>query len=200
MELDFTGPLADRAYPILASLICPRPIAWVTTLNPDGSVNVAPFSFFNLVGTEPPLLMFCPGDRDDGTPKDSARNARDRGEFVVNLVDPPLAEAMSRTSAALPPGESEALREDLTLLPSSTLATPRIAGAPASFECTVHSIQLIGQNRLILGLIQRTHVRDDLYNPESARIRTDLYHPVGRMASPNWYCHTGDQFELVRPA
>ncbi len=200
MELDFTGALADRAYPILASLVCPRPIAWVTTLNPDGSVNVAPFSFFNLVGTEPPLLMFCPGDRDDGSPKDSARNARDRGEFVVNLVDEPLAEVMVRTSASLPPGESEALREDLALVPSTTIATPRIAGAPASFECKVHSIQLIGENRIVFGLIQRTHVRDDLYHPESARIRTELYHPVGRMASPNWYCQTRDQFELVRPA
>jgi flavin reductase (DIM6/NTAB) family NADH-FMN oxidoreductase RutF len=200
MELDFTGALADRAYPILASLVCPRPIAWVTTLNPDGSVNVAPFSFFNLVGTEPPLLMFCPGDRDDGTPKDSARNAHDRGEFVVNLVDDPLAEVMVRTSASLPPGESEALRENLALLPSSTLATPRLAAAPASFECKVHSIQLIGENRIIFGLIQRTHVRDDLYDPETARIRAELYHPIGRMASPNWYCHTRDQFELVRPA
>lgn len=200
MELDFTGALADRAYPILASLVCPRPIAWVTTLNPDGSVNVAPFSFFNLVGIEPPLLMFCPGDRDDGTPKDSARNARDRGEFVVNLVDDPLAEVMVRTSASLPPGESEALRENLTLLPSSTLATPRLAAAPASFECKVHSIQLIGENRIIFGLIQRTHVRDDLYDPETARIRAELYHPIGRMASPNWYCHTRDQFDLVRPA
>lgn len=200
MELDFTGALADRAYPILASLVCPRPIAWVTTLNPDGSVNVAPFSFFNLVGTEPPLLMFCPGDRDDGTPKDSARNARDRGEFVVNLVDDPLAEVMVRTSASLPPGESEAQRENLTLLPSSTLATPRLAAAPASFECKVHSIQLIGENRIIFGLIQRTHVRDDLYDPETARIRAELYHPIGRMASPNWYCHTRDQFDLVRPA
>lgn len=200
MELDFTGALADRAYPILASLVCPRPIAWVTTLNPDGSVNVAPFSFFNLVGTEPPLLMFCPGDREDGTPKDSARNAHDRGEFVVNLVDDPLAEVMVRTSASLPPGESEALRENLALLPSSTLATPRLAAAPASFECKVHSIQLIGENRIIFGLIQRTHVRDDLYDPETARIRAELYHPIGRMASPNWYCHTRDQFELVRPA
>jgi flavin reductase (DIM6/NTAB) family NADH-FMN oxidoreductase RutF len=154
----------------------------------------------NLVGTEPPLLMFCPGDRDDGTPQDSARNARDRGDFVVNLVDDPLAEVMVRTSASLPPGESEALRENLTLLPSSTLATPRLAAAPASFECKVHSIQLIGENRIIFGLIQRTHVRDDLYDPETARIRAELYHPIGRMASPNWYCHTRDQFDLVRPA
>lgn len=200
MELDFTGALADRAYLILSSLACPRPIAWVTTLNPDGSVNVAPFSFFNLVGTEPPLLMFCPGDRDDGTPKDSARNARDRGEFVVNLVDEPLAEVMVRTSASLPPGESEVLRENLDLLPSATLTTPRLAAAPASFECKVHSIQLIGENRIIFGLILRTHVRDDLYEAETARIRTERYHPVGRMASPNWYCRTRDQIELIRPA
>src|SRR5262245_436704 len=106
MLLDLKGDLADRAHAILSSLICPRPIAWVTTLNDDGSVNAAPFSFFNLMGSEPPLVVFCPSDRDDGTPKDSARNAQSRGEFVLHLVDEPLAETMVRTSASHPYGES----------------------------------------------------------------------------------------------
>ena len=76
MELDLTGEHADRAYYILASLITPRPIAWVTTMSPEGAVNAAPFSFFNVLGANPPILGFCPGDRDDGTPKDTARNIR----------------------------------------------------------------------------------------------------------------------------
>jgi flavin reductase (DIM6/NTAB) family NADH-FMN oxidoreductase RutF len=200
MLLDLKGSLADRAYPILASLVCPRPIAWVTTLNDDGSVNAAPFSFFNLMGTEPPLVVFCPGDHDDGTPKDTARNAQSRGEFVLHLVDEPLAETMVRTSASHPYGKSEADHEQLVTSPSHTISTPRIADAPVALECRVHSIQRIGENRLVLGLIEAVHVRDDLYDPEHRRIRTDLYHPVGRMAVPNWYCTTRDQFEIVRPA
>src|SRR5579872_4989328 len=107
MELDLEGKYADRAYAILASLVTPRPIAWVTTLGPDGTVNAAPFSFFNLLGAEPPILGFCPGDRDDGTPKDTARNIRLNHEFVVNLVDESTAQAMNATAASVPYGQSE---------------------------------------------------------------------------------------------
>jgi flavin reductase (DIM6/NTAB) family NADH-FMN oxidoreductase RutF len=107
MELDLEGEHADRAYPLLASLVTPRPIAWVTTLGPDGVVNAAPFSFFNVLGANPPIVGFCPGDREDGTPKDTARNIRLSHEFVVNLVDEKTAEAMNRTAATLPYGESE---------------------------------------------------------------------------------------------
>ena len=94
MELDLEGQHADRAYALLSSLVTPRPIAWVTTLSPDGVVNAAPFSFFNVLGANPPILGFCPGDRADGTPKDTARNIQLTHEFVVNLVDEKVAEAM----------------------------------------------------------------------------------------------------------
>src|SRR5947207_12299787 len=107
MDLDLTGEHADRAYPILASLITPRPIAWVTTMSPEGAVNAAPFSFFNVFGANPPILGFAPGDRDDGTPKDTARNIRLTHEFVVNLVDETVAERMNQTAATLPYGVSE---------------------------------------------------------------------------------------------
>ena len=107
MELDLEGQHADRAYAILASLVIPRPIAWVTTLSPDGAVNAAPFSFFNVLGTTPPIVGFCPGDRDDGQPKDTARNVRLTHEFVVNLVDERVAQAMNQTSASLGYGEDE---------------------------------------------------------------------------------------------
>src|SRR6187549_4093667 len=107
MEFDLENQHASRAYPLLASVVVPRPIALVTTLGPDGVVNAAPFSFFNLLGTEPPILAIAPGDRDDGTPKDTARNIRDGHEFVVNLVDETVAEAMNRSAASLPYGVSE---------------------------------------------------------------------------------------------
>src|SRR3954470_10890787 len=108
MEIDLVeGPLAERAYPILASLVTPRPIAFVTTISPDGKINAAPFSFFNLLGADPPILGFAPGDRDDGTPKDTARNIRLTHEFVVNLVDEAIAEAMNRTAASVPYGVNE---------------------------------------------------------------------------------------------
>lgn len=199
MELDLLGAHADRAYPILAGLVVPRPIAWVTTLNEDGSVNAAPFSFFNVFGDDPPLVVFAPGDREDGTPKDSARNAKRTGEFVVNLVDESLAEAMVRTAAAHPPGVSETEREGLATAPSSVVAPPRIAAAPAALECKVHSIQEIGTNRLVLGIVHRVHVKDGLIDIATLRIRQESYHPVGRMAVPDWYCRTADLFEMPRP-
>ena len=110
MELDLAGKHADRAYPILASLVMPRPIALVTTMSPDGRLNAAPFSFFNVLGAEPPIVAFAPGDRSDGTPKDTARNVRATHEFVVNLVDESLAEAMNKCATTLPYGKNELVR------------------------------------------------------------------------------------------
>ena len=199
IELDLLTTHADRAYPILAGLVTPRPIAWVTTLNEDGSVNAAPFSFFNVFGAEPPLVIFAPGDRDDGSPKDTARNCRRTGEFVVNLVDAALGEAMVRTSASVPYGVSETKQEKLDTTASSTVGPPRIKAAPAALECNVHSIQQIGGNRLILGIVHRVHVRKSLYDPKTQRIRGEKFHPIGRMSVPDWYCRTGDLFELKRP-
>ena len=199
MELDLEGQYADRAYTLLASLVTPRPIAWVTTLSPDGVINAAPFSFFNVLGDDPPIVGFCPGDREDGTPKDTARNVRLTHEFVVNLVDESVAEAMNKTAASLPYGVSEIESTGLTLLPSSVVKPPRIAEAPASLECTEWGTLQIGGNRLIIGVVKRVHVRDDLFDPETQRIRSERLHIVGRMASPHWYCRTTDRFEMRRP-
>jgi flavin reductase (DIM6/NTAB) family NADH-FMN oxidoreductase RutF len=199
MELDLLGEHADRAYAILAGLVMPRPIAWVTTLNEDGSVNAAPFSFFNVFGDDPPLVIFAPGDRADGTPKDSALNAKRSGEFVVNLVNEEMKEAMNLTAATLPNGVSEIPHAGLETLPSSVVRPPRIAGVPAALECKVHSTQEIGSNRIILGIVHRVHVADAIFEPEHLRIIQEKHHPVGRMGSPNWYCHTADLFEMVRP-
>ena len=194
------GQDAERAYLILATLVTPRPIALVTSLGPDGVVNAAPFSFFNVLGAEPPIVGFAPGDRDDGTPKDTARNVRLTHEFVVNLVEEPMAEAMNRCAASLPYGVSELKEAGLTTAPSSSVNPPRIAEAPASLECAEWGTLQIGANRLVIGVVKRVHLRDELFDVERRRVHADKLHLIGRMASPHWYCRTRDRFELIRPA
>ena len=107
MEIILENEAPDRAFSLLASLILPRPIAWVTSISLEGKINAAPYSFFNLLGSNPPILGFCPEDYKSGVPKDTARNIRATHEFVVNLVDEAGAQAMNITSASLPYGESE---------------------------------------------------------------------------------------------
>ncbi len=199
MELDLEKKYADRAYPILASLVTPRPIALVTTVNADGKVNAAPFSFFNVLGATPPIVAFTPGDRDDGTPKDTALNIRATHEFVVNLVDEALAEAMNQCAASLPYGESELTHAGVNAAPSSVVKPPRIAEAPVSLECIEWGTLNIGDNRVIVGVVKRIHLRDELFDVEKRRVVSSKLNLIGRMASPHWYCRTRDRFELIRP-
>jgi flavin reductase (DIM6/NTAB) family NADH-FMN oxidoreductase RutF len=199
MELDLEGEFAGRAYPILASLVTPRPIALVTTISPDGKINAAPFSFFNLMGGSPPILAFAPGDRDDGAPKDTARNIRLTHEFVVNLVDETIAEAMNRCAASLPYGENELQSAGLRATASTSVKAPRILESPVNLECSEWGTLQIGRNRVVIGLIKRVHLRDDLFDAEKKRIRTERLFLIGRMASPHWYCRTRDRFEMIRP-
>jgi flavin reductase (DIM6/NTAB) family NADH-FMN oxidoreductase RutF len=177
----------------------PRPIALVTTLSTDGKVNAAPFSFFNVLGAEPPIVAFAPGDRDDGTPKDTVLNIRAMHEFVVNLVDESIAEAMNQCAASLPYGENELVRAGLTATPSSSVKPPRIAEAPASLECIEWGTLQIGNNRVVIGIVKRLHLRDELFNAEKKRINTEKLFLIGRMAAPHWYCRTRDRFEMIRP-
>jgi flavin reductase (DIM6/NTAB) family NADH-FMN oxidoreductase RutF len=199
MELDLTGDLREHAYLILAGLVTPRPIALTTTVDPAGRVNAAPFSFFNVLGDSPPIVGLCPGDRAPGVPKDTARNIRLTHEFVVNLVDEPLAEKMNLCAAPLPPGESELAFAGLTAAPSSAVKPPRIAESPASLECRSWGILEIGDNRLIIGKVLRIHVRDGVLNPANWMVDSAAYRPIGRMQAPHWYCRTRDMFEMKRP-
>lgn len=199
MELDLTGPHREDAYRILSGLVTPRPIALTTTVDEHGRVNAAPFSFFNLLGDSPPILGICPGDRSPGVPKDTARNIRLTQEFVVNLVDEPLAKAMNLCSSSLPPGEDETRLAKLTTLPSSVVKPPRITKSPVSLECKNVGIFEIGENRLIIGEVLRVHVREGILNPDTWLVNPAHYQPIGRMQSPHWYCRTSDQFELKRP-
>ena len=199
MELNLETDYADRAYQLLVSLVVPRPIALVTTLSPDGKVNAAPFSFFNVLGANPPICAFAPSDRANGVPKDTALNVRATHEFVVNLVDEAIAEKMNLCAASLPYGESELSFAKLTAAPSSAVKPPRIAEAPASLECVEWGTLQIGQNRVVIGLIKRIHLRDELFDAEKKRINSEKLSLIGRMSSPHWYCKTRDRFEMKRP-
>ncbi|MEM7014461.1 MAG: flavin reductase family protein [Verrucomicrobiota bacterium] len=199
MQFDLSGEHAKLAYKLLAGLVTPRPIAWVTTQDKEGRVNAAPFSFFNVLGTRPPIVGFAPGDKDPGIPKDTARNIRRTGEFVINLVDDVNAEAMNLTSAELPHGESELKHAGLTAAPSSKVTPPRIAEAPVALECREWSTLEFGENRLVIGVVDLVYVRDGVLNPDSLLVNRDEFRPIGRMEVPAGYCRTGDHFVMPRP-
>ncbi len=199
MELDFDAmPPADR-YKVLASLITPRPVAWVTTVDGAGRVNAAPFSFFNCFGSNPPIVAFAPGNKEPGIPKDTARNIRETREFVVNIADEALAGQMVATSESLPHGESELERAGLSPAPSAVVTPPRIAEAPVSFECREWATLEVGANRVVVGVVHHAHVRDGLLAPDSLHLDHSRFAPVGRMSAPDWYCRTTDLFEIGRP-
>src|SRR3569833_523493 len=122
-------------YKILTSFVLPRPIAWVTTMGETGVVNAAPFSFFNVLGEDPPLCVFAINLRPDGRTKDTLINIQRMGEFVVHITDEPLAQAMHETGGDFPPDVSEPDHLGLKLAPSSTIAVPRLADAPIAMEC-----------------------------------------------------------------
>lgn len=201
MYLDF-GALPTRdAYRWMTSTILPRPIAWVSTISPEGVTNLAPFSFFQGITANPPTLMFVPTNTRDGAKKDTLRNIELVPEFVVNFVPHALAVPMNDTAALLPYGESEFAHSGLEPVPSTKVRPPRVAAAPAAFECTLDQIVHIGTGPLaanvIFGRIVAAHYRDDVIGsdgfPDEAKL--DLVGRLGREA----YATTRETFSLKRP-
>ena len=179
MEFDLDALSQRDRYKLLTALVVPRPIAWVTTRNADGSVNAAPYSFFNLMGTAPPVVAFGPDDA-SGV-KDTPRNVRETGRFVVNLVDEATAPAMHASSAPYPAGESEAEALGLALADVPWGDVPRIADAPAALVCREHATHLIGKTRVVLGVVEGLWVRDALVDPERHRVDQAARRAVGRL-------------------
>ena len=182
----------DR-YKILTAFVLPRPIAWVTTLGPTGTVNAAPFSFFNVFAEDPPLVMVAVNKRPDGRLKDTWLNIERTGEFVVNLTDEPLARAMHDSSGDFPPEIGEPNYLGISLALSVDVAPPRLAQAPWALECrTWQVINVKDDRQLVIGEGLRFHVRDELWDPKAMRVYTEKYHPVGRMFADR-YCRTDDR-------
>ena len=186
---------------LINGLIYPRPIAWVSTIGPDGTRNLAPFSFFNAFSFNPPTVGVSPGSR-QGIPKDTLANVRATGEFVINLVSASLADTANATSAELAPDIDEWELAGVTPVASETVAPARVEQAPAALECRVHQIVELGadepSNSLVIGRVLRVHVLDDALD-EHYLPRPEALDLVGRMGGDLW-AHTRQQFILPRPS
>ena len=200
IDFDLEQAKSGDAYRFLVSLVVPRPIALVTSINQDGLVNAAPFSFFNLLGSDPPVVALGIG-RDDTRSlgwKDTAGNVLQNGEFVVNLVNEPLAEAMNICATDFPAHVSEIEMAKLSLLASTKINVPRIAESPAQLECRHHSTIEIGRTRVMLGVVIHLHVAKQFYDAPTNRIHTDKIGMIGRMHGRGFYTKTNELFEMPR--
>jgi flavin reductase (DIM6/NTAB) family NADH-FMN oxidoreductase RutF len=202
MLLDFTKLPPREVYGWMTSVIAPRPIAWVSTIATNGRTNLAPFSFFQGVTSNPPTLMFVPVNNRDGQPKDTVRNIQQVPEFVINVVSYALAGPMNATSATLPYGESEAEKFGIAMTPSTKVRPPRVAAAPVAFECTLDRIVNIGEGPLaahvVFGRIQLVHLSDTVVGADG-RIDSSKLDLIGRL-SGDLYCRTTERFAIKRPA
>jgi flavin reductase (DIM6/NTAB) family NADH-FMN oxidoreductase RutF len=195
MQIDPSIQTKADNYKMLTNLVVPRPIAWVTSLSQTAVINLAPFSFFNGVGSNPLYVIISVGLRDDGSPKDTTCNIQNSGEFVVNLVTEELLGAMNISAADFPPDQSELNAAHLHTAPSVHVKTPRLAESQASLECKLFKAEPLGANTLIIGEVVMFHVADHLVGP---RLHIKNFAPIGRLGSPSAYCRTTDRFELPR--
>jgi flavin reductase (DIM6/NTAB) family NADH-FMN oxidoreductase RutF len=198
LSLDPAAMAQRDRYKLLISLVIPRPIALVTTLGPTGIVNAAPFSFFNLFSESPPLCVLGLQSKPDKSLKDTSAHIRDRGAFVVNLVDEALGERMNICAIDFPPEISEIDAAKLTLLPSEKVAIPRIAEAPAALECRHYTtLEVSAERRLAIGEIVHVHVREGIVDPEKLYVDMKQYRPLARLFG-NYYATLGEPFTHVR--
>lgn len=200
MEFDLRVLEAKNRYKLLTGVVVPRPIALVTSVNENGVVNAAPFSYFNVMGSAPPIVALGPSWRPDGSPKDTPRNIRATGEFVINLVDENLARQMNICATDFPPHESEVEAAQLQLTPSRVVKVPRIAASPVHLECREHSTIEIGHTRVVLGEVLHLSIRDDLVDAQKFYVRSGEMGLIGRMHGGGWYARTTDLFEMPRIA
>ena len=195
MELDFGTLTEYQRYKLMSSLIVPRPIALVTTINAAGVVNAAPFSMFNMLGEEPPIVMISINKHADGDIKDTAANILASGEFVVHLADEAIAEQMHACGARMPPEVSEVAMVGFTTAPSNAVAPPRIADAPVAFECRLWEKLETDSRYIFIGRVLWLHARDDLIDLETTRVRLQNYFPVARFGA-SFYINTRDRYAL----
>lgn len=186
------------AYKLLSGLVVPRPIGWIGTRREDGSFNLAPFSFFNVVSANPPTVLFS-GGRHSDRPKDSVTLAELAGEFTVNIVSESVAQAMNVTAGSFTADDDEFAIAGLTPVVGDAVSAPMVAESPANLECRVIEILDLGvgpTTRVVIGEVLVIHVRDDVL--DGTRIDNDALQAVGRMAGDT-YIHTRDRFDLHRP-
>lgn len=200
-SLPVAGRDLRQNYQLLVSCVLPRPIAFVTTLSHIGVVNLAPFSFFNGLGANPPAVMFSPCNRKDGTPKDTVVNLRHLGEFVVNVVPHAIAEAMNDASFEYPQDVSELEVCGFTAIPSQHVRPPRVAESPVQLECRLRQIVDLGAGPLAghvcIGEVLCFHVADGYLTADGVVDPAKL-DAIARMGG-EWYATSRDRFRMPRP-
>lgn len=196
-DLDLT-----ERYKLLIGTVVPRPIAFVSTVSENGDYNVAPFSYFNVVCTNPPTVLFCPNiNGRTGEKKDTLKNIEATKEYVINIVTEDIVEQVNQSAAEYEFGVSEFDKTGLTPIASDVVKAPRVKESPIQLECQLQQIVQVGDgNRgtgfVVLGTIVRFHYRNDVY--DNGKILPDVLKPVGRMAGTN-YVKMGEMFSIPRP-
>ncbi|MEE8170970.1 MAG: flavin reductase family protein [Phycisphaerae bacterium] len=199
IDLAAAGKSWRDMHRLYLGFVQPRPIAWASTISRDGVLNLAPFSFYNMVSANPPVLMFCPALNRQGDAKDTLRNIRETGEFVIATVTESNAEAMNRTSTEFEPGISEFAVTGLTPLPATKVQASLVKESPVNIECTLRHILALGHasgaGQLVFGDVRVVHV-DDAVLDAKGLIDPDKLQAVGRMGG-HLYTRTRDRFELI---
>lgn len=196
LSFDFQQLSAREKYKILIGSVVPRPIALVTTIDAEGRANAAPFSFFNALSADPPILALGVENYSDLSPKDTTLNIRHNQEFTVNIVSDALVEAMNVCAVPFEPGFDELVAAGLTAIPGTRVGCPRIGEAPVALECRRMMALSIGQSReIILGEVLMAHVRDDLIDPATLYIDQLGLDAIGRMGG-HGYSRTREYFDL----
>ncbi len=199
MEIDIKSLDTKQIYKLMTSIIVPRPIAWVSTVSKDGIYNLAPFSYFAGISSDPPLLLISVGSKETKEKKDTWQNIEDTGEFVVNMVTKDTLEKMNITALPFDKEIDEFEKAGLTPVPSSVVKAPRVKESPVNIECKRFEIIQIGKMGIILGEVLKVHVKEDILN-EKGYVDTTKLEIIGRLGGAN-YCLVNKEntFELRRP-
>ena len=189
-----------EVYKLLIGSVVPRPIAWVSSISAAGRANLAPFSYFNIACAKPPMLLFCPNRRADGSKKDTLRNVEATGDFVIHIVDEANVEAMNLSSGEYPSDTNEFEVAGRTAVPGVAVRAPRVAEAPIAFECRLFQVVPLADGpsggEVVIGQVLLIHVRDDIR--AASYIDIEALRPVARLAGSG-YARVSDTFELERP-
>jgi flavin reductase (DIM6/NTAB) family NADH-FMN oxidoreductase RutF len=203
MQFDIDTIPGSSTYKLLVGLVAPRPIALITSVNEQGRLNAAPFSAYNYLCTDPPIVGIGVTNRppapgiDQFVPKDTARNIRRTGEFVVNVVTEDIAEKMNICATDFPAEMSEVEIAGFTTAPSQKIKVPRLAEAHAALECREYTTMEIGRSRIILGRVVNIYVEDRYVDPAGPYIHADELHSIGRMNGLSNYVRTRDAFITI---
>ena len=199
MNFDMETTPHRQVYNLLIGLVAPRPIAWVTSMDEKGTLNAAPFSSYNYLCTDPPIVGMGVTNRSgpNAIPKDTAHNIRRTGEYVINVVTEDLLEKMNICAADFPAGVNELEMAGLTTTPSSVVKVPRIAQAHAALECREFTTMEIGRSRIVLGRVVAMYVEDRFIDPAGPYIKAEELHAIGRMNGLGNYVKTRDAFVTV---